>query len=178
MGTLDIRRLPDRLKHMKMKITSGWKLLLLMLMTLSLVEKTNCDLSEEPLFQAVLKLIGGLRAEVEKMSQEHKNFKNKLEEAFWELEKEQRSLRMLMMTVDIHGTIDHMFSRIIQNEEKIAELKNISPESNLELEEKGIEDPKYEEDPMTSSSLALVSYPGLLIVGGGSEENQKTVELW
>jgi len=161
-----------------MEITSGWRLLLLMMMTLSLVEKTNCDLSEEPLFQAVLKLIGGLRAEVEKMSQEHKNFKNKLEEAFWELEKEQRSLRVLMMNVDIHGKIDDLYSRVIQNEDKIAELKNISPESKQESEEKGIEDPKYEEDPMTSSSLALVSYPGLLIVGGGSEENQKTVELW
>ena len=122
-----------------MEITSGWKLLLLMMMTLSLVEKTNCDLSEEPLFQAVLKLIGGLRAEVEKMSQEHKNFKNKLEEAFWELEKEQRSLRILMMNVDIHGTIDNMMSRIIQNEKEIAALKKISPESNLELEEKGNE---------------------------------------
>ena len=120
-----------------MEITSGWKLLLLLMITISLVEKTNCDLSEEPLFQAVLKLIGGLRAEVEKMSQEHKNFKNKLEEAFWELEKEQRSLRVLMMNVDIHGKIDHMFSRIIQNEKKIAELKNIFPESNQESEEKG-----------------------------------------
>jgi len=159
-----------------MEITSGWKLLLLLMITISLVDKTYCDLSEDlKIFQ---KAIRALRADLEEIRLEHKNFKNKFEEAFWELEKEQRMLRMLMMNVDIQGTIDSMFSRIIQNEKKIAELKNIFPESNQESEEKGIEDPKYEEDPMTSSSLALVSYPGLLIVGGGSEENKKTVELW
>ena len=107
------------------------------MMTLSLVDKTYCDLSEDlKIFQ---KAIRALRHDLEEIRLEHKNFKNKFEEAFWELEKEQRMLRMLMMNVDFHGTIDSMFSRIIQNEKKIAELKNISPESNQESEEKGNE---------------------------------------